>query len=121
MHRADLDVLNREQLIELVLGLAQQVAELKARLELPAKTPENSSLPPSHGHKPGGGGRRKGRRKGRPGTARTLDPNPTAMREIRAACCPHCQGGIVETALGLCEIYMTIESPLTRPECTRGP
>lgn len=112
-------MLNREQLIELVLGLAQQVAELKARLELPAKTPENSSLPPSHGHKPGGGGRRKGRRKGRPGTARTLDPNPTAMREIRAACCPHCQGGLDETAQGPCERYDHIEIPQIRPEVTR--
>ena len=47
MNRADLEGLSREQLIELVLDMARQMAELKARLELPAKTPENSSVPPS--------------------------------------------------------------------------
>ena len=38
--------LSREQLIELVLGLAARVAELEARLGQPPKTPGNSSVPP---------------------------------------------------------------------------
>src|SRR5918994_4057688 len=98
MNRAGLESLSKEQLIELVLGLAQEMAELKARAELPPKTPENSSLPPSHGRKPAAGRKRKGRRKGRPGVARALDPNPTELREMRAACCPHCQGDLAAAA-----------------------
>src|SRR5690606_11811243 len=85
MNRADLDVLNREQLIELVLGLAQQVAELKARLELPAKTPENSSLPPSHGHKPGGGGARVGARAVRGPRGRSIRTRPQCARSAPPA------------------------------------
>lgn len=79
--------LSKEQLIELVLGLAQRVAELDASLELPAKTPENSSVPPSQGRKPAVPRKKGRRRKGRPGIARALDPNPTQVREVHAACC----------------------------------
>jgi transposase len=110
MNRADLESLSKVQLIELVLGLAQQVAELKARLELPAKTPENSSVPPSQGRKPSVGGKRKRRRKGRPGVARALDPNPTAAREVRAGCCPHFRGDVA-AAQAPCESYDHIEVP----------
>ena len=116
MNRADLEALSREQLIELVLGLAERVAEL----ERPAKTPENSSLPPSQGRKPQGGGRKlKRRRKGRPGRARPLDPNPTREREFRAACCPHCHGDLAAAAQAPRERYDHIEIPPIRPEVTR--
>ena len=52
-----------------------RIAALEARLaklERPAKTPDNSSLPPSTGRKPDvpAGGKRL--RKGRPGVARVL-------------------------------------------------
>ena len=100
MNRADLEALSREQLIELV-----PLAELEAKPGLPPKTPENSSLPPSHGRKPPGGRKRKGRRKSRPGVARALDPNPTQVREVRAACCPalpgRARGGGAGAARGL--------------------
>jgi transposase len=119
MNRADLEALSREQLIELVLGLARRVAELEAKLGLPPKTPENSSLPPSHGRKPSVGRKRKGRRKGRPGVARALDPNPTRLRELRAGCCPHCQGDLAAAAQAPCESYDHIEIPPIRPEVTR--
>ena len=120
MNRADLDALSREQLIELVLGLAQQVAELRAKLDLPAKTPGNSSLPPSQGRKRGaGGGKRKGRRKGRPGVARALDPSPTTVREVHAACCPHCRSELDAAAQSPCERYDHIELPEVRPTVTR--
>lgn len=49
MNRADCEALSREQLIELVLGLSELVADLEARLGLSPKTPNNSSLPPSQG------------------------------------------------------------------------
>jgi transposase len=120
MNRADLEVLSQGQLIELVLGLAQRVAELEGRLELPPKTPENSSVPPSHGRKSSVGRKRKGRRrKGRPGVARALDPNPTQVREVRAACCPHCRGDLAEVAQAPCERYDHIDIPPIRPEVTR--
>lgn len=119
MNRADLEVLSREQLIELVLDLARQMAELNARLELPAKTPENSSVPPSQGRKPSVGLKRKRRRKGRPGVARALDPNPTAVREVRADCCPHCRGDVAAAAQAPCESYDHVEIPPIRPEVTR--
>ena len=119
MNRADLEGLSREQLIELVLDLARQMADLKARLELPTKTPENSSVPPSQGRKPSVRGKRKRRRKGRPGVARALDPNPTALREVRAVRCPHCQGDVAAAAQAPCESYDHIELPPIRPEVTR--
>jgi transposase len=120
MTPAELESLSKEQLIELVLGLSAQVAELEAKLHLPPKTPDNSSLPPSQGHKPqGGGGKRRGRRKGRPGVARALDPNPTEVREVAAACCPHCRGDLAAAVQAPCEAYDHIEIPPIRPEVTR--
>ena len=125
MNCADLEPLSKEQLIELVLRnrlIAQRptVAELEARLELPAKTPENSSVPPSQGRKPAVERKRKGRRrKGRPGVARALDPNPTRVREVHAACCPHCRGDLAAAAQAPCASYDHIEIPPIRPEVTR--
>jgi transposase len=119
MNRADLEHLSQEQLIELVLGLAQRVTELEGKLGLPAKTPENSSVPPSQGRKPSVPRKKGRRRKGRPGVARALDPNPTAEREVRAACCPHCRGDLAEAAQAACERYDHIEIPPIRPEVTQ--
>ena len=126
MNRADLETLSREQLIELVLAqaaaiahLSERVAELEAKVGLPQKTPENSSLPPSAGRKPSVGRKRKSRRKGRPGCARPLDPNPTQVREVRAAHCPHCRGELAAATQAPCERYDHIEVPPIRPEVTR--
>ena len=53
-----LDSLGKQELIALILAqqeqicqLSARVAELEARLNLPPKTPSNSSLPPSKGQK----------------------------------------------------------------------
>lgn len=127
MNRADLTSLSKEQLIERVVGLEQRLADLEAKLGLPPKTPENSSLPPSQGRKPAAGRKRKGRRKGRPrtrsggrpGVARALDPNPTQLREMRATCCPHCRGDLAEAAPAPRESYDHVELPPIRPEVTR--
>lgn len=127
MNRVDLDRLSKEQLIEIVLAqaesiaqLTKRVAELEARLGLPPKTPENSSVPPSQGRKPSVPSKRKGRRrKSRPGVARALNPNPTAVREVHAACCPHCRSGLAAVAQVACESYDHIEIPPIRPEVTR--
>jgi transposase len=65
MDRKAVESLDRETLIRLVLSQAEtiaaltrqvemltvRVAELEARLGVPAKTPDNSSTPPSQGRK----------------------------------------------------------------------
>ena len=42
---------DKPELIELVLKLEERIAQLEARLKIPPKTPDNSSLPPSKGQK----------------------------------------------------------------------
>ncbi len=56
--------------------LTARVAELEAKLGEPPKTPDNSSVPPSHGHKANKPPRRKRRKDGRPGVGRQLHPDP---------------------------------------------
>src|SRR3954464_6745049 len=65
MERDALSELSREQLIELVLTLAAEGAELKGQQGHPPKTPGNSSVPPSVGFKANRAERRS--RKRRPG------------------------------------------------------
>jgi transposase len=50
--------------------------------------------------------------------ARALDPNPTAVREVHVACCPHCQGDLA-AAQAPCASYDHVEIPPIRPEVTR--
>ena len=93
MDRAALDSLDRETLIRLIVSqaevierLTQRVAELETKLNLPKKTPDNSSTPPSKGQKPsasavgkdeGEGAKKRG--KSHPGAHRPLHPNPTKI------------------------------------------
>src|ERR1700719_2508848 len=75
MYQDDLVKLSKEELIALALAqtaqieeLTRRIADLEAKLGGPAKTPDNSSLPPSQGRKPNRAGRRAAKkRKGRPG------------------------------------------------------
>ena len=74
-----LDSLCKQELIALVLAQMEQirlltarVEELEARLNIPPKTPGNSSLPPSKGQKANKPEKAKKERKGRPGVARKL-------------------------------------------------
>ena len=68
-----LDLLSKQELIALILAQQEQicqlmarVAELEAKLNLPPKTPSNSSLPPSKGQKANQPEKAKKLRKGRP-------------------------------------------------------
>jgi hypothetical protein len=122
MNRGNLDSLDKEALIRLVLAQTDTIAALtgqveiltarlsrletdnvslradnaalRERLNLPAKTPDNSSTPPSQGKKPSGDpaaiGESKGRRTTHPGSHRPLHPNPTSKRDVLAEHCPHC-------------------------------
>jgi hypothetical protein len=73
---------------------AKRIGELEkrlARLECPAKTPDNSSLPPSQGQKPARATGDKPPRKSRPGFGRTLHPNPDRVFDAVLTACPKCQ------------------------------
>ena len=86
-----LDSLGKQELIALILAQQEQirqlmarVAELEAKLNLPPKTPSNSSLPPSKGQKANQPEKAKKLRKGRPGVARKLAENPDHVRDVFA-------------------------------------
>jgi transposase len=130
MDRAVLDSLDREHLIEIILAqaamieqLTRRVAELEARLGLPPKTPDNSSVPPSQGRKASAAtppaSKRRRRRKGRSGAHRAMASNPTQIVEMRASCCPHCRADVSSARQWLCEAYDHVELPPIAPEVTR--
>src|SRR6266481_3659202 len=99
MYRDELAKLSKEELIALGLAQAAQIeeltrriAELEARLGVPPKTPDNSSVPPSQGRKPNRAERRAAKKqKGRPGVFRALAANPDRIIESVAERCPHCE------------------------------
>src|SRR5271157_3575690 len=65
-----------------VASLTARVAELEAKLGLPPKTPDNSSVPPSKGQKPSESSAPKAKAKPHAGAHRPLHPNPTSRREV---------------------------------------
>src|SRR5271157_3636806 len=104
MDRETLDSLDKETLIRLILSQVEAIerltrevealradnGELRAKLNLPPKTPENSSTPPSQGHKVSGEERKTSegkRRKSHAGVHRPLHPNPTVKRDVFASSC----------------------------------
>src|SRR5215212_997417 len=90
MDREALADLSREQLVELVLALATEVAALKAQLGQPPKTPGNSSVPPSVGYKPNRGERRaRKRRQGHDGISRRRQ-QPDVIVRCRPGTCSGC-------------------------------
>lgn len=129
MNRAPLDSLDREQLVETILAqattieqLTRRVAELEARLGRPPKTPDNSSVPPSHGRKASASPpatKRRRRRKGRTGVHRALAPNPTQTFEMKASSCSHCRADVSRARQWLCEAYDHVELPPVAPVVTR--
>jgi transposase len=69
--------------------LKERVARLEAKLGQPPKTPDNSSLPPSQGHKASEEAARKPKGKPHRGSRRELHPDPTRTLDVRAKHCPH--------------------------------
>src|SRR5215468_3344502 len=97
-------------------ALRAENAELRAKLNLPPKKPDNSSTPPSRGHKGSEGEQRKPKRKPHAGAHRELHPNPTERCDVAATLCQHCQAdvsGVEQTAV---HSYDRIELPEIRPE-----
>jgi transposase len=134
MNREALESLDKETLIRLALSqaetiaaltrqvemLAARVVELEAKLGLPAKTPDNSSTPPSQGRKPSQAATDQ-KVKGKPhlGAHRLLHPNPTTKIEATATLCGHCGTDVSGRAQIVCEAYDHIEIASIRPDVTR--
>lgn len=150
MDRETLDSLDKEMLIRLILSQAEAIerltrevealradnaqlhaenvalradnAALRAKLDLPPKTPENSSTPPSQGHKASDEESKTSEGKGRKphaGAHRPLHPNPTAKRDVFASSCQHCGAFFLDTPQFVREAYDHIEIPPIVPHVTR--
>jgi len=124
LSHAEKDALIRSllPLVGQLQGALARIAELEARLarlEQPAKTPDNSSLPPSKGQKPDVPAGGKPPRKGRPGVARVLEPNPDRITDAKLDACPHCAADWPDAPQTLQMVYDRIELPPVRPDVTR--
>ncbi|MCC7369733.1 MAG: hypothetical protein IT306_14985 [Chloroflexi bacterium] len=113
MERDALAELSREQLIELVLGLAAEVAELKAQIGRPPKTPGNSSVPPSVGFKANRAERRT-RRRGHDGISRRRQA-PDVIVRCRPTACRGCGAVLPEAGQRRVGRSQVIELPPIRP------
>jgi transposase len=102
-----------------VAALEQRVKELEGESGKPPKTPENSSVPPSRGHKASGGAPAKPKGKPHEGAHRALHPNPTHRLDVTAAQCPHCTADLSGCAQTALESYDRIELPEIKPDVTR--
>jgi transposase len=102
-----------------VAALRAEIAALQAKLDRPPKTPDNSSLPPSRGHKRTEFVKNREKRHAHPGAHRPLDPNPTHRRDIRASVCRRCGADVSGSPQEPCEAYDRIDIPPIAPEITR--
>ena len=133
MNRAALLSLSHDDLIALILArhaqieaqaqqisvLTARIAVLEAKLAAPAKTPDNSGIPPSKGQKPNLPDRPKKPRGGRPGVARALAEHPDRIIEATLAACPHCAHAFGPSDLSAIHAYDHIDLPPLRPIVTR--
>jgi transposase len=107
-----------------VQALTARVMALEARLGTPAKTPGNSSVPPSKGQKPNRPEKTKrlGPRKGslgRDGGGRELTADPDDVMVAKPARCRHCQAAFADADQTLDARYDKIDLPRVRPVVTR--
>jgi transposase len=125
----DLSKLSHAEKDALILSLVGQleaalarIAELEKRLaefERPPKTPDNSSLPPSKGHKSDRPAGDKAPRKSRPGVGRALEPNPDRTVDATLDACPHCAAAFPADLQTPQQVYDRIELPPIKPDVTR--
>jgi transposase len=92
---------------------------LRAKLGRPPKTPDNSSLPPSQGHKRSEFVKSRGKRNAHPGAHRPLDPNATERRDVFARVCGHCGAEVWQSRQTPCQAYDRIDISPIAPEITR--
>ena len=91
---------------------------------MPPKTPDNSSAPPSKGHKPNRAkkAKRSGPRQGslgRTGGGRALAANPDEVVTAKPVRCAHCQAALDEADQTLHGRYDKIDLPKVAPVVTR--
>jgi transposase len=92
---------------------------LEAKLALPPKNPDNSSLLPSKGEKPNLPNRGKKPRPSRAGIARSLAENPDRIIEATLAACPHCDHAFAPADFADIHAYDHIDLPPIRAIVTR--
>ena len=107
-----------------VQALTARVAALEAKVNLPPKTPDNSSLPPSQGKKPNRAGKpaRCGPRQGslgRKGGGRLLAEAPDETVTARPSRCAHCQAALAEADLTPTARFDKVDLPKVAPVVTR--
>ena len=92
---------------------------MEAKLGLPPKTPDSSSLPPSKGQKPSLPSVSKRKAKPHPGAHRLLHPNPTRHHDVLALSCQACGADVSGAEQSPCETYDRVEIPKIEPDVTR--
>ena len=107
-----------------VQALTARVDELESKLGKPPKTPDNFSVPPSHGKKANRADKpkRESPRKGslgRKGCGRLLAKNPDETVIARPMCCAHCQAAFHQDDHRLAARYDKIDLPKVKPVVTR--
>lgn len=102
-------------------ALKAQLAELQKKLGQPAKTPQNSSIPPSRGQKASAanGGGKKRTKACHPGVARPLAENPDQVVDAVAHACPHCSSALTADDQAVQQVYDRIEIPPVKPVITQ--
>ena len=125
----DLSKLSHAEKDALILALLRQLAAAEARiaalearldeLTRPAKTPDNSSKPPSQGQKPDRPAADQPPRKSRPGVGRALHPNPDRVVEARLTACPNGATAFPDALQTAQQVYERIELPPIKPDVTQ--
>ena len=102
--------------------LKARVAELEAKANRPAKTPENSSIPPSKGQKANRPADQKDKKRikaSHPGVGRELSKAPDITHVAIAETCPHCAATVTAEIQSLQQLYDRIEIPPIKPVVTQ--
>lgn len=105
--------------LEAALARIAELEKRLAELDRPAKTPDNSSLPPSKGQKPDRPAGERPPRKSRPGFGRALEPNPDRIVDATLLACPHCAAVFPAERQTPQQVYDRIELPPIKPDITR--
>jgi len=108
-----------DELSKRLTTLEQENAALREKLELPPKTPDNSSTPPARGQKSNSDNARRPKGKAHAGTHRPLHPNPTRKRDVVAEQCSHCRADVSGVAQAPVHTYDRIEIPEIKPDITQ--
>jgi transposase len=125
MTAKELNGLTKAELIAMVLQLYNENEQMKAQLsekekqaQKPAKTPENSSVPPAaarKGKRPKSAtGKKRGGKPGHPGKSRQR-VEPDVVIECHLDCCPDCGADLSETEQKLVGRSQVTEIPPIKP------